>query len=365
MTTPDVGVQVCVLVHHLFRSYPASRAFYELTLRCGIPATSEEANAPKSVSGLMQTQWYANIRSLYTDFIAALPQKHVSDFTELTDMVKSLYPSGCSASEFAGAVQICAEMVTFTIPNDLILSFVNEQCEEIGAKGIHEISVVDLTAYVHRLMLTAMIPPRWWMTVTPRERPKIHRIGLRTDPMQIGIEYEWPPGFVRCRRISLHTLLPRTGPTGPLAKRLSASHYALMEENEIQRLLIKLQYLKQHSEEKTEESSTRESLMEVRSGPTAGVLRSGSPTSSPADSSGGDEPQKADLGLLYRDPERALRNVDLNDADEITVREFKDVMNQKFKEVAILPGDERYVYDKRVKIKEPTAKSAWDESDED
>ncbi|KEG14711.1 hypothetical protein DQ04_00331040 [Trypanosoma grayi] len=71
---------------------------------------------------------------------------------------------------------------------------------------------------------------------------------------------------------------------------------------------------------------------------------------------------KADVGLLYRNPEEALNNVDLNDADDVTLREFKAKMEEKFVENAVRPGDPGYVYDKRLEVK-PTERSEWDDSD--
>ena len=75
-------------------------------------------------------------------------------------------------------------------------------------------------------------------------------------------------------------------------------------------------------------------------------------------------PNKADIGLLYRDPEKALQNVDLQDADEFTLQEFKNKMTEKFSKRVVKPGDPDYVYDKRVEIKAEKA-SEWDDSDEE
>lgn len=73
--------------------------------------------------------------------------------------------------------------------------------------------------------------------------------------------------------------------------------------------------------------------------------------------------QKANVELLYTDPEAAMRNVDLNGADELTLQEFKDKMTEKFREAVLKPGDPGYEYDKRVEFK-ATKKSEWDSDDD-
>lgn len=75
--------------------------------------------------------------------------------------------------------------------------------------------------------------------------------------------------------------------------------------------------------------------------------------------------KKGTMKLLYTDPENALKDVDLQDADAVTLQEYKDKMNEKFKEKVLKPGDEGYEYDKRVEVGKPTARSEWDDSDDD
>lgn len=70
--------------------------------------------------------------------------------------------------------------------------------------------------------------------------------------------------------------------------------------------------------------------------------------------------QKADLGLLYRDPEKALKHVDLQDADDLTIKEYKKKMDDTFVKKILRPGDAGYVYDRRVDVK-PVSKSEWDD----
>lgn len=90
------------------------------------------------------------------------------------------------------------------------------------------------------------------------------------------------------------------------------------------------------------------------------LAASGKPAAAATASPANDVAQKADVGLLYVDPEKAMRNVDLNSADQLTLQEFKDKMDEKFKENAVRPGDAGYVYDKVVEFK-PSAKSEWDD----
>ena len=72
---------------------------------------------------------------------------------------------------------------------------------------------------------------------------------------------------------------------------------------------------------------------------------------------------KGDIGLLYRDPEAAMRNVDLQDVDMATLDEYKARMDEQFAAKVLRPGQEGYEYDKRVDFK-PTEASVWDSDDE-
>lgn len=87
-----------------------------------------------------------------------------------------------------------------------------------------------------------------------------------------------------------------------------------------------------------------------------------SPTVTSSSSSTSTKFQKASIAKLYTDPENALKDVDLQDADDVTVQEYKDKMDERFKEKLLRPGDEGYEYDKRVEVN-PTEKSEWDDDD--
>ncbi|KAL3792888.1 hypothetical protein HJC23_004813 [Cyclotella cryptica] len=51
---------------------------------------------------------------------------------------------------------------------------------------------------------------------------------------------------------------------------------------------------------------------------------------------------------------------DLNKASEDDLRLAKNQMNEVFEKLRLLPGDEEYVYDKRVNFEEPDEESSWD-----
>lgn len=195
----------------------------------------------------------------------------------------------------------------------------------------------------------------------------------------------------RHRVIALDGLLSTHTSAAALARRLAASHEVLVNESTLQRVLVHLQQrlstlpsremtplltpprTRMRGAETREERAGAEGCVDsVDPGPSfstpaawpaASVDMRAVEAAAATQVKDEDEAQKADVGLLYRDPEAAMHNVDLNDADEVTLKEFKDAMNSTFQAHVVRPGDAGYVYDKRVEVAKATQRSEWDDDD--
>lgn len=213
----------------------------------------------------------------------------------------------------------------------------------------------------------------WWFDDVPRQ-VTCRKVALRAVPPTLLVAFSAPSTgasenktVIRHRTFDLNGHLRETGSVIPLSRKLAKHCSPLgIEESDLLKLLTKLQKLVKEALEAIDEDDTSD--VAAGSG-SHGDADSRGPTSSAAPAAGSSNSkstaaQKADLGLLYRDPEAALKNVDLQSADDVVVKEFKDKMNEKFESNAIKPGDPGYKYDLRKEFK-PTAKSEWDESDED
>ncbi|EPY31656.1 hypothetical protein STCU_03346 [Strigomonas culicis] len=259
-------------------------------------------------------------------------------------------------------------MLSFTVSESLINSMISKQGEILERRRVNALSAKDLAdSMVESLLVDSFVPLRWW-TVYPKNLTfaTLKRIGVALDPPCLCLEYTDEKGRLRHRAIQLKGHIAATGPTGPLTRRVLETHDVLVSEMQLQKSLVKLQRLieKNASEKNAAAVSNAKTTTSLHS--SAPAQKAASPKSDPIESkSSKKEAQKADLGLLYRDPEKALENVDLNEADEVTLQEFKSAMDQKFKEKVLKPGDEGYVYDRRVEIQKPTKKSDWDDSDSD
>lgn len=395
MSSSDIGSTLWGLAAHLFstRSKPES-AFQELVRRTCAPCVPSDVSTAKNLTSLRDTQWHRIMCERYSLLRNSLRGSRTADLDEVADMARSLYPNGCSTSDFAETVQTCTAMLSFTIPSEAVDAFIDKKSDEIVSLRLHEISASQLSAWMaDELLLDAAVPPRWYAETAPvwavrGSQSTARRIALRLDPMAIFVEYQSPGSAIRHRRIPLGAALPLPGPTGPIARRLAQSHGWLLPEAELQRLLIKLQHLHakralEEEEHKAHQPSSRDGAKLSESGfvrdesSLGGIAASGAtaaqspPAASELRSQSGPPkkqdrgPQKADVGLLYRDPEAALHNVDLNTADDVTLQEFKDVMSEKFHANTLKPGDPGYQYDRRVDVAPPTAKSAWDDDSDD
>jgi hypothetical protein len=65
-----------------------------------------------------------------------------------------------------------------------------------------------------------------------------------------------------------------------------------------------------------------------------------------------------DLSSFQRD--KLNRIGDLNRASDEDLQRAKNEMNEIFQQVQVLPGDEKYVYDRRMDFEEPDEESSWD-----
>lgn len=377
MTTScdDLGAELWALVYHLFAKYKhnCALAVRELGLRTHHEIDSSNATLYSDLpEGLKESAWYTDMCAAYATLKSRLQEKHAADVAEAQDLVLSLYPDGCNVSEYADAVRTSAAVLPCTVPSDVIEHFINKKGLEFHAQGVHvvtgEMLVHDV---IQQLMFNVLIPRQWWCAESS-SIAHVRRVGIKGAPPTLLIEYERPAGVLHVRRIHLCPHLRENTPTAQLARRLATTHASLLTEAQFQSLLIRCQRLMRQSPATPSPLAATTSPLPavglnaapaVPAAPLSATASFSAATTTSADAAAGRsaKPQKADLGLLYRDPDAALQNVDLNDADDVTLREFKEVMNEKFNENVVKPGDPGYVYDKRLEVTMPVVKSEWDD----
>ncbi|KAG5469272.1 hypothetical protein LSCM1_02487 [Leishmania martiniquensis] len=363
MAVDDLGAELWALVHHLFRKYRRDprKAVRELALRTHVEWTTESgAPLPDIASHVAQSRWYEEMCSRHASMLHDLRLKHERDIDDARELVSSLYPAGCNVSEYAEALRTSAAVLPCLVPSDLIAHVIQKRGADFREKGLHEVAADELVSdIIEGLMIRALTPRQWWCRMSSSVA-RVTRTGIRIHPPTLCIEYERPAGVLHVRRIHLPANLRPNMPTAQLARRLATTHEALLSEAQFQSLLIRCQRFQGQSPV----------VLAVATPLTGAVAQTAVaellPTRTHESFTGGrttrgSKPQKADLGLLYRDPEAALENVDLNDADDITLQEFKEVMNERFKANAVRPGDPGYVYDKRVDVPKPAQSSEWDQ----
>ncbi|KPI86872.1 hypothetical protein ABL78_4062 [Leptomonas seymouri] len=364
----DLGAELWALVYHLFSKYKDNRdlAVHELGLRTH--REYERGNGvwpPRSPADVKYSAWYTDMCAAYSALKKNLHEKHQADVAEARELVLSLYPDGCNVSEYTDAVRTSAAVLPCTVPSDVIDCFISKKGNEFQAQSAHVITGETLAKNVtEELMFSVLVPRQWW-SAQFASVARARRVGMTGSPPTLFIEYERPPGVTHVRRIHLGSHLRENTPTAQLARRLATTHEALLSEVQFQSLLIRCQRLMSKPPATAGSSTTRSSPLPATTVATTPAQQLSMSSPAIAASSEGvgriTKPQKADLGLLYRDPEAALQNVDLNDADDVTLREFKEVMNEKFKENAVRPGDPRFVYDKRLDVATPAQRSEWDD----
>ncbi|AYU81978.1 conserved hypothetical protein [Leishmania infantum JPCM5] len=363
MAVDDMGAELWALVHHLFRKYRRDprKAVQELTLRTHAEWTREPGvPLPTIAPDVKESPWYHEMCSRRASLLEQLHAKHKRDIADAQELVSSLYPDGCNLSEYAEALRTSAALLPCLVPSETIDHLIQKRGADFQEKGRHEVSHDELVSdVIEGLMIRVLIPRQWWCRGTSSVA-RATRTGIQSNPPTLYIEYERPAGVPHVRRIHLRTNLRPDMPTAQLARRLAKTHEALLSEAQFQSLLIRCQRLQGQSPASS--AANAPSTGTVASTFAAALLPTIANTASPdAPTARSSKPQKADLGLLYRDPDAALENVDLNDADEVTLQEFKEVMNERFKAKVVKPGDPGYVYDKRVEVSKPTQSSGWDD----
>lgn len=197
-------------------------------------------------------------------------------------------------------------------------------------------------AFVNGPLADSMVPPQWWLEDRERE-VEVLRVAVRVLPPTLLVEYQIAStDVVRHRRVHLDTVFRERGPVTVLAKKISSSlSFTGLSQTQIESYLTRMQQLCNLEDDEPRPSAPQST---IRANDQKGK-------------------QKADLGYLYRDPEAALKNVDLQDADDMVIKEFKSKMDEQFLARKLKPGDPGYVYDVRKTFK-PSAKSDWDEDDD-
>ncbi|RNF06396.1 uncharacterized protein Tco025E_07580 [Trypanosoma conorhini] len=367
----DLGLELWILVYHLYRKYGSDpeAAFCELALRTRCVRRGDDVRVARSPSLLQNTQWYRELTTRYAALRQRLKESQAGALQEAEEVTRSLYSAGCKLKEYADALQTCAAMLTVSIPTQAILRFAEYRVQELASRAVVTVTVDELVNdLIERLLLDAMTPSQWWRADPKGDDPvSLKSVGLRAQPAEIHVLCTCS-GKPRCYRIHLEGVLHDSGPTAPLAKRLARAHGTLVSEERFRAYLVRLQGLMRRVVEKHDIShSTNGVTHEVPHEHDNPQQQQTSFVSAAAvDLDSGAKPlsgaNKADVGLLYRDPESALDNVDLNDADDVTLQEFKAKMEERFLENILRPGDPGYEYDKRVEVK-PTQRSEWDDSD--
>lgn len=404
----DLGSDLWALIYHLYSKHGPLNGFYELCLRTSASYVDDDrALEPVTLSKLKQTSWYRDTVAQYTAICKQLKEQYKDRISELTSVVTSMYPDGCSLSDYSIAVEDCLSLLSFTIPASAVSRFLEINCDIREKSDPCKVSAEELLSDTVELMQKSLIPPFWWRTAyfdskgktsnstAPHSSVKIRptRVGLLCQPPTIIIEYassrftiprNGNEKSLRCRRIHLPDMIRESHfPIATTARRLAASHGSFLTESSFQNLLLQIQKMMNQELDDTKiERETRKNSLgsndDDASPPQQHLLdvHGGFPSSSSDlpdkektsksendiswQEKYRDTPQEADLCLLYRDPEAALTNVNLNQADDETLKEYKEVMDIKFKEKVLKPGDVGYIYDKRVEVN-PTAKSEWDD----
>lgn len=359
-----IGVDLINLIQHLYRKKAAQEALSELTLRTHEKFEPTDVQMAPTAKEIAYTRWFAAMKARYKVLREDLLAKNESKEAEET--IVGLYPNGCTTEQILEAFTNASDMLTFQVKSAIINDWASQRTAALDAKGTKRLTAKELVKeFVSGPVLTALTPSRWWETqpdLTKRKYTTVCAVGLRTEPPSLVVEYKRiTDSKKRQRTIYLHEVLSANGSTTQLARKLAATHGALLGEETFQKHLVKLQKLMREGASLSKQNSVE--VAAAKAGDSMGkqVSASNAQPPPPAATKG---PNKADLGLLYRDPEAALKDVDLQDADEFTVKEFKAKMTEAFQTKVIKPGDPGYKYDKRqtfVAVK----KSEWDEDSDD
>ncbi len=347
-----IGSELWAVVHHLYTVKPSpAKALEELCLRSNEKFDAGDAGMAPTAREIVYTRWYGSMKSrfkLLRDQLALSTKAK-----EIDEVVETLFPRGVQAAKLPEAFVSIASLLTSAIDDGLVADAAQSRLLAYNAKQATAVSAKDLTRdFVTGPLVTALIPALWWIPTlgsggqpspsTAAKQASVKRMALLVSPPSIVLQYA-KQGRMRRRCVHLQGIgFTPTTPVAALIKKLRKSHGSLVSDDDLRRLLLLLQRLMREA--------VADDGVATQAAPAAAAKKAAAVN-------------KADLGLLYRDPDAALANVDLQDADDFTVKEFKARMNEKFEKNIVKPGDPGYKYDTRVTVK-PTAKSEWDDDDD-
>jgi centrosomal protein CEP19 len=302
--------------------------------------------------GAAPSGWYAGMAERYAAKKAAAAASPAAE--EVRQTAASFYPKGCAAAAIGEAFESIASMCDVgRIASADMAGFVDHATASSGGAPLTAAALAQL--FTDGPLLASQLPPRWWEPVAAAAP----RVAQLVAPPTMRIEYRVaaaPRGAasVRHRTLHLEAAFRETGSTAALSRALAQAHgFTGVSEQDFQRYLGKLQRLAKEAKEAP-----------APAGGAAGDDGGGA-GDVPAHAKAAPKAKRAPtVGELYRNPEEAIKNVDLQDADDLTVKEYKSQMDVGFKSNIVRPGDAGYAYDIR-KVEAVTAKSEWDDSDED
>jgi centrosomal protein CEP19 len=291
---------------------------------------------------------------------------------EVAAAVDMAAPGGCSgpAADLVDTALGVNGMLSESVPQATVEAHIAHYVARhaINGSGDVKISAADVVKLLVEgpVFDASAMRAGWWLKDLPASVTK-RKVALRALPPALLVEYTLAdaPSKRRQRTIHLDGQIREVGSVIPLARKIAPKVANLgLTDADVQRLLVKMQKLMKEAAEMDDLGDDDGGLDPTVAAYASGVGGGAAPTSSSSAASPADGPKKADLGLLYRDPDAALKDVDLQDADEVVVAEFKNKMGEKFAANALKPGDPGYTYDVRKEFK-PVAKSEWDDSDDD
>ena len=353
-----VGSELWCLIRHVTKRHnDVALATDELALR----TRCSPAESASGVRSIENTPWFRTMASRFSDLQNTLGQKS-SAGEEAREVIGGMYANGAEWSNLPSTLVTVTSMMTEARIDDNVLM---EQGKKHASGKSGRASKDDLIRVFLTILSQAAIPERWWETddYAKASIPILHRVGLsiyyekKKSPC-ILLEYAPCDGAtLRHRVVALGKSFTESSSVTPFAKKLHRSYHALLKEDQITKYLLRLQRLMKQA--KVMKAETEAAAKTAASQPVAPPA----PTSATPAQRAPSGPKKADIGLLYRDPEAALKDVDLQDADDLTVKEYKAKMDDAFKANIVRPGDAGYQYDIRKEVK-PSKKSEWD-SDSD
>lgn len=287
------------------------------------------------------TSRYAEAKLHYFRDSASLTALH-----DVEEVLESILPNGCtSVNELPEAFVSIMNLVDYeSLQEASVLAFGRAISTLPSSQRIVWSTKAIAHAFVKGPLADSLVPAGWWHE-DKAIVIEVNRVALRVLPPTILIEYALPKGRgLRHRRVHLDGVFRESGSVMVLAKKVHHSVAFLgLTVDDLQRYLTRLQKLA-----RGEDADASDVAPPTRAPPTSDEK----PTAA----------VKADIGLLYRDPAAALKNVDLQDADDVVVQEYKNKMDEEFLAKKLKPGDPGYKYDVRKNFN-PVAKSEWDDDD--